>query len=55
MISRKDIFVKETAQNKKENKKKDFLDRLTFKLEVDVGITVPGFVECIATIQSSIF
>ena len=31
------------------------LDGLTFKLEVDVGITVPGFVECIATIQSSIF
>ena len=31
------------------------LDRLTFELEVDVSITVPGFVECIATIQSSIF
>ena len=31
------------------------LDGLTFKLEVDVGVTVPGFVECIATIQSSIF
>ena len=38
------------------NKKKRFLlNWLTFKLEVDVGITVPGFVECIATIQSSIF
>ena len=32
-----------------------YLDRLTFQLEVDVSITVPGFVECIATIQSSIF